>query len=290
MNCLPSSEELLRCRLLVTIAFELEGAQSERGYQASAEAVGMARRLGDPEVLTIALNGRDIQSFRHDGLEERLRMGAELLALPGKPVTTEALAHLMLMRACSAGADFGTADEHAAEAARIGDRYELPVVTTRVSFYRAMRAGLDGDVAAADALYEQAAAAMGTLGMWRHGAGISILGRLCARIAVGRAAELVPELESFHSYPPWSALFRELYALALADAGQTAHAREIAAPPLPIRRDALWLLMTGIRGLLGIALDDDERADTTYHALAPFAARPPEPILAWPRWGRWLRY
>ncbi|MGH3303579.1 MAG: BTAD domain-containing putative transcriptional regulator [Streptosporangiaceae bacterium] len=274
LTCLPSSEELLRCRLLVTIAFELEGAQSDRGYHAAAEAVGIARRLGDPDVLTIALNGRDIQSFRHDGLEERLRMGAELLVLPGKPVTTEALAHLMLLRACSAVADFDTADEHAAEAARIGDRYGLPVVTSRVSFYRAMRVGLDGDVAAADALYEHAAAAMGTLGMWRHGAGLSILGRLCARIAVGRASELAPELESFYSYPPWSALFRELYALALADAGETAHAREVAARPLPIRRDALWLLMTGIRGVLGIMLDDDERADTTYHALVPFAARP----------------
>ena len=45
---LPPGDQPLRCRLLTTLAFELEGAESERGYQASAQAVEMARRLGDP--------------------------------------------------------------------------------------------------------------------------------------------------------------------------------------------------------------------------------------------------
>ena len=52
----------------------------------------MARRLGDPDVLTVAINARAMQSFRHDGQAERQRLGAELLALPGKPVTAEAFA------------------------------------------------------------------------------------------------------------------------------------------------------------------------------------------------------
>src|SRR5580692_12997726 len=60
---LSPGDHPLRCRLLVTLAFELEGAESERGYQASAEAVEMARRLGDPDVLTVAMNARAIQSF-----------------------------------------------------------------------------------------------------------------------------------------------------------------------------------------------------------------------------------
>ena len=55
---LPPGDHPLRCRLLTTLAFELDGAESERGYQASAEAVEMARRLGDPGVLTVAINGR----------------------------------------------------------------------------------------------------------------------------------------------------------------------------------------------------------------------------------------
>jgi len=40
------------------------------------------------------------------------------------------------------------------------------------------------------------------------------------------------------------------------------------------RRDRRWLFLTGIRGLLVIALDDRERAESAYQALLPFAARP----------------
>ena len=36
----------------------------------------------------------------------------------------------------------------------------------------------------------------------------------------------------------------------------------------------LWLFMTGVRGLLAIAIDDRERAESAYQALLPYAARP----------------
>ena len=81
---LPPGDEALRCRLLTTLAFELEGAESERGYQASAQAVEMARRLGDPGVLTMAINGRYMQSFRHDGLAERQSAGRRTARAAGQ--------------------------------------------------------------------------------------------------------------------------------------------------------------------------------------------------------------
>jgi hypothetical protein len=52
------------------------------------------------------------------------------------------------------------------------------------------------------------------------------------------------------------------------------------APPVragrqdPIRRDRIWLFLTAIRGLLGIALDDQERARAAYRSLLPCAAQP----------------
>ena len=67
------------------------------------------QRLGDPGALIVAVNSRCWQSFRRDSLAERQSMGAELLALPGKPVTTEAFAHLMLTAANACVADFGAA-------------------------------------------------------------------------------------------------------------------------------------------------------------------------------------
>ena len=271
---LPPGDRTLRCRLLVTLAFELDGAESERGDQASAQAVEMARRLGDPETLTMALNARGVQSFRHDGLAERSRLGHELLALPGQPVTAEALAHLLLMQAASGAGDFGAADRHADQAAEIAGRYDLPVAATRISFYRAMRTALSGDLPAADARYRQAAAEMGRLGMWQHGAALSTLGVLCLRVMQGRTAELAGDLESFYAYQPWHGLFSELYALTLAAAGRTGQARVVAARPRPIRRDIFWLFMTSLRGLLAVAIDDRERAGPAYRALLPYAGRP----------------
>ena len=268
---LPPGDGLLRCQLLTTLSFELEGAASERGYQASLQAVEVARRLGDPAALTMAINGRYLQSFRYDGQAERLSLGTELLALPGKPVTAEAIAHLLLMATSSGVGDFGSADLHAAQAARIADRYDLQVIAAMVSVYQAMRTGLDGDLTTAEKLYQQVAGQMDRLGLWQHGAGVSVLGRLSLLITQDRVAEITSELDG---YPWMPAVFPELYALALAASGRAVEARASAARPHPIRRDRFHLFMTGIRGLLAIALDDRERAQSVYQALLPYAARP----------------
>ena len=222
---LPPGDHPLRCRLLTTLAIEVDGAESERGYQASAEAVEMARRLGDLGALIVAINGRFWQSYRHDGLAERQSLGAELLALPGKPVIAEAFAHVALMGISSSVANFDAADRHAGQAARIADRYHLPAVSVMISIHRALRAAIDGDMATAEQLYRQAAAEMDRLGLWQYGAGISLLGRFSLLIMQDRVAEMAGELE-----PPssMSADFLEPYALALAAAGRTAEARAVA--------------------------------------------------------------
>jgi DNA-binding SARP family transcriptional activator len=268
---LPPGDHPLRCRLLTTLAVELDVGESERGYQASAEAVEMARRLGDPGALIVAINGRCWQSFSHDGLAERLRLGAELLAVPDKPVTAEAFAHLMLAAASGGAADFEAADQHADQAARIADRYHLPTVAAMVCIHRALRAAVDGNMATADQLYRQAATGLERLGLWQHGAGVSVLGRFSLLIMQDRMQEMTGELEMLSGR---SAEILEPYALALAAAGHASEARTAAARPLPIRRDLLWLFKTGVRGLLAIAIDDRERAESAYRDLLPYAARP----------------
>lgn len=275
---LPAGEDRLRCRLLTSIAFELEGERTERGQQAAEEAVVLARSLGDPEVLTIALNASYIRSynqvFHRGGAEGRLHVGAELLTLSGRSVTAEALGHLVLMQANCGLADFAAADHHAAEADRIAQRYGLPSAATRVAFYRALRLALSGDTPAAEEAYQRAAEQMNRLGMWQHGAGLATLGRLCMRIVDGRAAESAAELEQFYRYPKWSAIFADMYALTLAASGRMEEAREVAANPRPVRPDFFWLLQTGVRGLLGIAIGDRARAESAYRALLPHAEIP----------------
>jgi hypothetical protein len=270
---LPAGDQVLRSRLLATLAFELDGARSERGYEASAQSLAMARRLGDPGAFTVAANARYFQSFRYDGLDERLQLGSELLATPGRPVTTRALAHLMLMTARSGQGRFGEADAHAAEAVEIAERYDLPVVATRVQFYRAMRAALGGDVCAEE-LYRQAAAQMSRLGMWQHGIAVQTLGMFSMHLTDDRAADSADDLGRMYADSRWKGFFSEMYAVALAASGHIDDARAVAGQPVPVRRDMFWLFVTGVRGLLAVAIDDRGRADSAYEALLPFAGRP----------------
>jgi hypothetical protein len=264
---LPAGDHPLRCRLLTTLAIELEDAETERGYQASVQAVAMARRLGDPALLTMALIGRWTESFRCDGPGERLRIGGELLMVSGKPVTAEAVARGMLMAASCGIADFRAADWHAAEAARIAGRYQLPTIEVAVSMYRAMRTALNGDLVTAAERYQGAARQLGRFGLRVHGAAVDAVARSALLIMQDRTAEIAAQ-------PSLADLFPELYALGLAAAGHGGEARSVAGRPLPLRRDRMWLFLTGVRGLLGIAVDDRERARSAYDALLPYAAQP----------------
>ena len=264
---LPAGDHPLRCRLLTTLAIELEDAETERGYRAAAQAVAMARRLGDPALLTMALIGRWTESFRCDGPGERLRIGGELLMVSGKPVTAEAVARGMLMSASCGIADFRAADWHAAEAARIAGRYQLPTIEATVSMYRALRTALNGDPAAAAERYRGAARQLGRFGLRVHGAAVDAVARSALLIMQDRTAEIAAQ-------PSLADLFPELYALGLAAAGHDAEARSVACRPLPLRHDRTWLFLAGVRGLLGIAVDDRERARSAYDALLPYAAQP----------------
>ena len=264
---LPPGDHPLRCQLLTTLAIELEIAETERGNDASAQAVAMARRLGDPVLLATALLGRWTQSFRSGGPDERLRIGGELLTVSGKPATAEAAAQAMLMSASCGIADFRAADWHAAEAARIAERYQLPTIEAAIGMYSAMRAALNGDPAAAAERYRDAARQLGGFGLRMHAAAVDAVATSALLITQGRAAEIAGE-------PSVASLVPELYALGLTAAGHAAEARSAAGRMLPVPRDRMWLFMTCVRGLLGIAVDDRERALSAYQALLPYAAQP----------------
>jgi len=263
---LPPGDHPLRCRLLTTLAIELEDAETERGRDAAAHAMAMARRLGDPGLLVMALLGRWTQSFRSGGPDERLRIGGELLTVSGKPATAEVAAQAMLMAASCGVADFRAADWHAAEAARIARRHQLPTIEAAIGLYRAMRTALNGDPAAAER-YREAARQLGRLGLRAHAAAVDEVAASVLLITQGRTAEIADE-------PSLAGLFPELYALGLAAAGHAAEARSAVGQMLPVPRNRMWLFMTSVRGLLGIAADDRKRAESAYQALLPCAAQP----------------
>ncbi|WP_214321420.1 AfsR/SARP family transcriptional regulator [Nonomuraea sediminis] len=275
LAALPGSDSRARCGLLTTLGFELEGEVTERGYQASREAVAMARRLGDGDLLVLALNGRFHQTFRYDGLAEREEIGTELLGLSESDVTVEVLSRLMLMQAATGRADFAAADAHAARARQLAERYDLALPVAVVGFYEGLRAALDGDDAAAERGLREAAERARRLGMWEHERGLLALALYGIRLMRGDVGSMVPELEQLAGYERWREQLSELYALALCHAGRADEARAwIAADPEPVRRDYFWHVLTAVRGLLGIAVGDRARAEAAYHDLLPYSAQP----------------
>ncbi|SFR25793.1 DNA-binding transcriptional activator of the SARP family [Lentzea waywayandensis] len=155
-----------RARLLATIAMEDRGTGARLGEAREAEAI--AGDLGDPALRAFALNARFMHTFHRTGLApERAAIGRELLEVAsGRLVTHEVLGHLILVQACSALADFGTADQHATAADELAQRHDLPLVGLFTDWYAALKLAAAGRTAEADSAYRAAAERVKGTGMW----------------------------------------------------------------------------------------------------------------------------
>lgn len=257
LTSLPPSAAATRSRLLSTVALELRNTGGARARAAAVEAETIARGLDDPSVLAFALNARFMQSFESAGrAPERRRIGTELVELAARHalVTFEVLGHLILVQANSALADFTAADEHAAAAARLGEDYELPLVSVLIDWYRAMRAAVTGQPA--EARYRAAAARLADTGMSGMSDGILGLALLCDRVR----RDLPPHRDDFGGYDPWC---RPLVLLAAGEAP------EVNVPPSP--RDLLFEARTCLHALAAIRLDDRAAMERLYTELTPAA-------------------
>ncbi|MGC7097710.1 BTAD domain-containing putative transcriptional regulator [Amycolatopsis lurida] len=145
---LPPGFPAERARLLITIAMERRADTGGRGGEAASEAVRIARSLADPALLALALNGLFLQTFHRAGLApERGSIGAELVELStrhGGLVAFEVLGHLIQLQSAAAVADLDSADQHAAAADRLAERYELPLVGVFTAWYAALRVAITG--------------------------------------------------------------------------------------------------------------------------------------------------
>ncbi len=206
---------------------ELEGEPGERGREAAAEAEAMARRLGDPNVLVMALNGVFMQHYFGE-LARRERAATEMLELaqchelPG----AETLARLVLAQAHVKRADFATADAHVERVEELARRYDRPLILALVAFYHGLRQvvadRLDEAEAAAgapepirrDYFYEIVLAARGRVGIALHDSARAkqayieltpfadlLIGGGTASVAMGPIAQVLGELAEHFGRP-----------------------------------------------------------------------------------------
>lgn len=253
---------VLRARLLAVVGIEHRGTRDAWAWAAAEDAVGIARDVGDPGTLALALNARFLQSFQRPGAGvERDRTGAELVALAEAHdlPTFAILGHLVRMQAAAGTGRFAVADAHAAAAEDVAAGYESPVVPMLTAWYRAMR---DAETAPPDAAAHAYRAADDLLaGVRMPGVrdGLLPLALLTVRLRHGRP---LGGLGDPGPYTPW---VEPLRALDAGDRGGAAQlARAAPEPPADHLRELRWALVAET----AVRLGDAALARRARHALA----------------------
>ncbi len=280
LDVVPDDRVALQSKLRARLAIELYFArQPERMLELTDAALSTARALGEPSVLAAALEARLWARWRPDGIEDRIALAEELLALAvdERNGETAAIARrwrlVALLEAGRLPEVWAEAARHEEEARRLGLPYELMYVAV----FSTMRALLEGRLA--DAQAESAHVA--TFGELRGGAdALQFAGvhALTFAVLTGRLAEVAEPIRAFVEAYPAIPGWRAALATSLIAAGRTDEALaeiDLIWPPterLPF--DAVHVAALSFLGL-GIAfLGDAERARLLYDVLVPYAGRP----------------
>jgi DNA-binding SARP family transcriptional activator len=267
----PGLDDHLRCRLLATLANEMNyGADELAPRKVAAEALALARKDGDPVLLTLALHSvyladrvdpsswpRNAEPVAAELLDLDLRHG-----LPGYAL----LGRLILEQAAVIRYDLPRADRHATETEQHLARLRQPLPAVQHRFWRMKRHLLAGRFAEAELLLDEQAAA--ELPWWRFQPLLQ-----AARLAVlwhsGRMAEIGPLLPAVGSVHPAAARDAEL--LMLITAGEHGRARDLArdAPTPGIPRDWMWAFAQCLRAAAVAACGGAEDQRAAYDRLYP---------------------
>ncbi|WP_344016062.1 BTAD domain-containing putative transcriptional regulator [Pseudonocardia xinjiangensis] len=266
LGAMPADRESERGRLLVTIAMERRADAGRRGAEAAREAETIARRLGDPTLLAFALNGRFLQTFHRAGLApERARIGEELLDLAARHrglVTFEVLGHLILVQARAALADLVAADQHAAAADELADRYELPLVGVFTDWYAALRLAVTGPPDGTATAYRAAARRLTGTGMSGLEDGILPLALLSLT---------APDMPTGVDDARWGAYERWARPLVLFAHGHGDQALTAARAVPDSPRDLLFEARTCLHAMTAIRTGDRPAMERLYARLLPAA-------------------
>jgi DNA-binding SARP family transcriptional activator/tetratricopeptide (TPR) repeat protein len=265
---------LLLSRLAGNAAFAAN--QRERADAASAEALAIARRLGDENLLLAAMMARHSALLHARDLDERLVLSEEFMQLRGghRELLAERYHWRLYDLLESAGVRAGRSEQAGLDA--LARDMRQPQWHSIAVGWRGIWAELAGDVAEAERCaeeclqYGQRAHMKDALSTWAAKL-------LMLRRRQGRLSELAAAVERLvRSEDVRNTGWRSAFALILAETGQRARAEAIYREELAIIDDALpvfWLTNITVLSELCVALGDAEGAATLYVALAPYAHR-----------------
>ncbi|SEM61839.1 BTAD domain-containing putative transcriptional regulator [Nonomuraea pusilla] len=263
-------DDATRCRLLAALVFALEGHDDERVAAAGTEAVAVARRLGRPDLLCLALNARYFTVLAPHRRDELDAIGAELLELgtAHRLVGYLTLGHLCRLMAALGRGDLAAAQRHADLGVEMSTSGQLGQALVVLTLFGALRRLVEGDFDGAEDTYTRLLDEMGEHG-GVNAQGMAALARFTVRLARGDAHRSLAELAGVHGRLGNNGT-SELYAAALAATGDLEGARRVWRPDAVLPLDYYWLLWQTMRGGTAVLLGDRAVAGRTYENLLPW--------------------
>ncbi|MBB2914586.1 DNA-binding SARP family transcriptional activator [Streptosporangium becharense] len=274
LGALPATDSPERALLLGGLAQELyNGSDDPSCRSLSAEAVAMARRLGDPRLLMRVLNARGLALPQPLHILELLEIADEMhdLAVRTRAPGFELLAQMLFTHHRLEVFDVAGADRAAARCDVMLERLQLPWPRFQHTMWRANRLVLSGRFDDAETLYEEAGRQAERIGMWYAG-GVVVTGRLMMsyqRDTMADAGPLIDLIAGIHPTMDHDARILELHAQGRKDEARALAEKGWPDPPA----DWSWLTMTCLQGAAQAAVGDVPACRATYEKLLPYAGR-----------------
>jgi tetratricopeptide (TPR) repeat protein len=275
---LEERDDPLRARVLSQLGRALYFSDElERSAALAGEALAMARRIGDPSVLAVALCDRHQAVWRPDNPQERLAMATEIVELAQATGDRELMLQGLGWRITDRLelGDVADADADVDAFDRLARELRQPRYLYRSAINRAVRAAMKGQFTETDRLSQEAlevgqrAGDQGFLVNYfsLHGMTLAIQGRL---------TEFAATFQLPDNAPGFSETARIAMALGKALAGDRDGARpdyerHAGTSFASLRRDHAWLsLVCGLAQMCWL-FEDKSRAGRLAEMLAPFA-------------------
>ncbi|MGH3225453.1 MAG: hypothetical protein ACRDPY_43350, partial [Streptosporangiaceae bacterium] len=273
----PQGDSAARAGLLgrLSLALAFTEAAAEQRESLSAEAVAMARRLGDPAVLAGALAARCDAVSDPDHVAERRAAAAEIikLARAGGDRVGEMLGRRLLVVALAQAAGWPAADAEISAYDRQARQLAQPGLAWYVPLWRGARALMDGDHAQAEAYANELSDLAGRSG-GINARLLMLVQRYVQLMSEDGAGELAGDFAAIVALlPDDPAIAVCARAFFNARRGQLAQARgdldRVAAGE--VRRDGEWLAKYVQVAVAAVLADHRPAAELAYRVLTPYA-------------------
>jgi DNA-binding SARP family transcriptional activator len=268
-----TTEDRTRAQLLGTLGVELAFSPGDRGVQAAREAIEIARRLDDPELLGRTLNNFCLAVWGRPGAAEvRLAATDEALAMAGAglPRWTDFVARLHRAAIRLHLADLAGFEADHAEARRLAVSLSGPEVRSHVLWQAGGLAWLRGYAGRAEELTTEA------YELYRrvtpHARHAYAAHQFTLRRADHRLGEAIPLL--VETGDEGSPLLQEMAVLAAAESGDLVEARRLRARwGRTSVRDWASDVAVLLQAESALQLDDEPQWATAVESLLPFRGR-----------------